>query len=74
MFTIVGSQPVQRLMLYNELDHTLSFTEVLDTNSDEADIVPTTDNVKSVNIDDIAEIRPGILFFHSHCPNSYIIA
>jgi hypothetical protein len=61
-------------MLYNELNHTLSFTEVLDTNSDEADIVPTTDNVKSVNIDDIAEIRPGILIIHSHCPNSYIIA
>ena len=48
-------------MLYNEEDHTLSFTEVLDRANEgqETDFVPTTDNVKRVNIDDIAEIRPG---------------
>ena len=48
-------------MLYNEENHTLSFTEVLDrANEDrETDFIPTTDNVKCVNIDDIAEIRPG---------------
>ena len=60
--SIVGSQSVQRLMLYNGEEHTLSFTEVLDTSNEEqeTDFVPTTDNVKCVNIDDIAEIRPGM--------------